>query len=692
MKLCLISSPTVTEYGNEAIKSADVRLSAEHAPIGILSLAAVVEGLGFTPQIVDLNRLYYDFLRSEGRREEREFCTFVASHLESFDCDIYGLSTICSTYPLTLRVAGEIKRRRPCSTVVLGGPQASVVDVQTLVAFPSVDFVVRGEAEETLPILLDALSGANGFEGIRGITFRRGDSVVRNPNAPVIHDLDRLPLPAFHLYPYMEDSRQTQLELGRGCPFDCSFCSTNDFFRRQFRLKSPQRVIEQMKFIKSTYGIDTFELIHDMFTVDRKRVLAFCEALEQSGDEFFWGCSARTDCVDDKLLEKMSRAGCTSIFFGIETGSGRLQRVIKKRLNLSEANSRIKTADRCGISTTVSLITGFPDETKEDLRETVNFLADSLRFELIEPQLHLLAPLAQTPIASDYKDDLVFDDVVSDLSYEGWQQDPADWTLIKAHPEIFTNFYALPTPWLDRQYLKELREFLLQGIRWFRWLLVTLHQDTGDLLKVFDAWKVWHDEREAKVLETGPKGYYSLAQFRVDFLDFVRSHYLNAMCRTPLVVLALVEYETALSRLSGESSVELCESTCELSGDDNSLGRETTLSPAKGVYLIVAPLNYKDLFRCLRRKGRLDRVPSQSIPVVFRKTGGTVDTLQLNWLSAQLLRLCDGTRPVREIIGRFCSTMGHVDGIPGDEACLIGLEALRKQGLIASSELDYQDR
>src|SRR5262249_8992500 len=140
----------------------------------------------------------------------------------------------------------------------------------------------------------------------------------------------RCPSRPFIFFPGVRHCRHFPLELGRGCPFSCTFCSTNDFFRRRFRLKSPAHMIAEMRRVKETYGIDSFELVHDMFTVDRKRVVEFCEALIASQEEFTWGCSARTDCVDEELIAFMARAGCRGIFFGIETGSRRMQRIIDK--------------------------------------------------------------------------------------------------------------------------------------------------------------------------------------------------------------------------------------------------------------------------------------------------------------------------------------------------------------------------
>src|ERR1035437_5100908 len=343
-RVCLNTPPTATEVEDSELAEIEaVRLIAEHAPIGILTLAAVLEQRGIVPRIVNLNRLYYEYLR--GAENTIDFCAFVARKLESEPFDVFGFGTICSTYPLTIRIAREVKRAHPETAIVLGGPQASAVDVQTLRAFGFVAFVVRGEAEKTCPQLLSALPGDGRLDLIPGITFRRRGEVIRNPDAPVILDLDELPMPAFHLYPELKDCHYVPLELGRGCPFGCTFCSTNDFFRRRFRLKSPQRVVEQMRWIRQVYGIDRFDLIHDMFTVDRKRVAAFCEALLACGEQVQWGCSARTDCVDDELIALMARAGCRKIFFGVEPGSGRLQRLIGKNLDLPRAAATIRATD-----------------------------------------------------------------------------------------------------------------------------------------------------------------------------------------------------------------------------------------------------------------------------------------------------------------------------------------------------------
>jgi hypothetical protein len=554
-------------------------------------------------------------------------------------------------------------------------------------AFPFIDFVVRGEAEETFPKLLQSLGDGGLCLDVPGLTYRRAGEIVRNPNASVIQELDALPFPAFHLYPYTHACKFVPLELGRGCPFACTFCSTNDFFRRRFRLKSPVCIIEQMKRIKALYNIAAFDLVHDMFTIDRKKVVAFCESILDCGAAFSWGCSARTDCIDDELIALLARAGCRAIFFGIETGSARLQQVIQKRLDLAEAARRIACAEKHGIKTTVSLITGFPEETCEDLRDTVGFFMNSLRHDRAEPQLHLLAPLAETPLETEHRPSLVFDDMISDMSFQGWHQDPLDRQLIGQYPDIFPNFYSLPTPHLDRVFLKELVEFVNNGRARLRWLFLGLHQDSGDLLEIFSTWRAWREDAKGPYPEASPASYYARPSFRADFLEFVQSVYLPKRARARSALSALLESEAA------------CDPASEPHGDESDAGAPVRDVPedfggpisfdampirAKDVAITTAPADYKRLIQCLKRKGRLQRVPLREVTLaICAPRGYRRDVIQLSPLSAKLMALCDGRRTVGEIASRFSSSAPEMAGLPAGPACLWALEHLRRQGLIA---------
>src|ERR1039458_2711570 len=142
--VCLISAPTVTEFEG-AVTSRDEahRLNADYPPLGILSLAAVLERKEITCQVFDINRLFYESVGSDS--SACDFFSRAARALEDLNADVYGFGTICNSYPLTVRLAREVKRAHPDAVVVFGGPQATAVDLGTLEAFPFIDVVVRGE-------------------------------------------------------------------------------------------------------------------------------------------------------------------------------------------------------------------------------------------------------------------------------------------------------------------------------------------------------------------------------------------------------------------------------------------------------------------------------------------------------------------------------------------------------------------
>lgn len=675
MKVCLISPPTVIEFNERLITEFEAtRLIFEHAPMGILSLAAVLEQQGIESEIIDLNRLFYAYISGDSRSQGLDFCSYATAEFGKITADVFGFSTICSSYPLTLRLANGVRTMHPEAAIILGGPQASVVDVATLVAFPGVDLIVRGEAEETLPRVLDSLTRQQPeFANIAGVTYRRGQAVLRNLNAPVIEDLDRLPPPAFHLYPHTSDCSFAPIEAGRGCPFACSFCSTNDFFRRRFRLKSPHVLAEQMKTIKRTYKIASFDLIHDMFTVDRKKVVAFCEAIEKSGEDLYWGCSARTDCIDDELIDLMAANGCTGIFFGIDSGSDRMQTLMHKRLDLADAALRIRRANRRGIRHTVSLITGFPEETKEDLRLTVKFIGESLRHEHAQIQLHLLAPLAETPITTQYQDQLVFDDIFSDISFHGWEQDPEERAMIIEHPQLFPNFYAVPSRWLERQYLREVREFLLHGSAKTRWLFVYLHRERGNLLSVFDEWAEWSAQARSidGIVDTS-RSYYSGDRFPRDLTRFVEERYLKT-ARYPHVVKTIVDLENVFYDFDDNAKGSKAR---KVSFDD----LNATPVVVDEARLLLVSANYSKLMRSLKRRECFDSIRNEPVPLGIIKDQGEIKVIQLTRTSYDLVLLCDGSRTIKQIARQFSAA--KTLGVPPLKASVYGLASLARQGLI----------
>lgn len=678
MDICLVTAPTVAEFADpEETRSESVRQAACEPQLGILSLAAILEARGDSPRIVNLNRTYLDYSKAAATSEDQPFAEVAARSIAARDAELYGFSSICSSYPLTIRISKVLKALRPKSTILLGGPQASVVDVQTLAAFPFVDLVLRGEAEQTLPLVLDQLAGERRLDRVPGLSYRVGVKPQRNANAPVIQDLDALPSPAYHLTRDLQGAARASLELGRGCPFACTFCSTNDFFRRNFRLRSPERALRDMRMIAATYSIRDFELVHDMFTVDRRRVASFCEAMIASGENFTWSCSARTDCIDEELLELMARGGCRGIFFGVEAGSERMQKIIDKHLDPKRAEEIIDATERLGIRSTVSLITGFPDETWEDLRETMRIFMRSARCPKSHPQLNLLAPLAKTPIYSKHKNELVLEELCSSMSQQARRRNQADLELIRMYAEIFPNFYILPTPHLARDPVLELREFALTGAARFRWILSAIDQNTAGIVDFFLEW------REHRLrLRPGLKGsdlrhYYRTDDFGKEFLGFVRAHRIGRSA----AVEALLDYEDVLRRSAlGDTRTR---PTGKLAPPGTALCRGDI--PVRKARVIVFELAC-DIQRIV------DALKLGSTPVwvrgrhfyVTRQVSRSIDRVDRvsHWMAC-LLRLCDGLRSIEEIVRQLSPNLPEVEDRLHEYVCMRLLEGAQAEKFIA---------
>jgi radical SAM superfamily enzyme YgiQ (UPF0313 family) len=677
MRVCLISPLITTELEGTAKTRADIVRRTEEPPTGILTLAALLEGKGIHVDVFDVNRLFRDIDESVDAESRAGFFDRASAEIAAIEADVFGFGTISGSYPLTIRLAAAAKCAHPEAVVVFGGPQATVLDIETLEAFSSVDFIVRGEADETFPRFLETLEGCESPASLPGISYRTGGVALRTADAPAVMDLDSLPMPAFHLWDGIRGCAHLSLEAGRGCPFTCTFCSSSAFFSRRYRIKSPSCVIGQMKLARQTYATKSFYLIHDTFTAGRDKVIAFCEALLNCGDHFEWTCSARTDCLNKELLDLMEKAGCTGIFFGIETGSARLQEAIGKRLDLDEALDTIRYADSRGVGSTVSLITGFPDEVPADFRNTVNFFFDSLLFDRVTGQLHLLAPLPGSPLFNLYRAELVWDGVFSDVMLQNWREDVAEYDLIRQYPQVFPDFYAVPSRFLDRRYLADFRDFLVYGTAKFRWLFIALHQHSDNLLDVFERWRSWSTPWKRRV---GPE-YYTSAVFNRDFLEFVGSAYIQDDDPEVIAVATLLEYEVGLECIKKSHAGR--ETTAPTPERELLAGFGAVPRLAPKVALLRLAADYQCIIEHLKNRKAMSDVPRRPVVVAYRQSpDNSGHVLQLSPLSSALIGLCDGIRTVAEIAEVFPELQKGLDRLPKKTGCLFALNALVEQGLI----------
>ncbi|MGH2720382.1 MAG: RiPP biosynthesis radical SAM protein ApyD [Actinomycetota bacterium] len=409
-----------------------------HPHLGLLALAAVAEAGGHNVEIFDPKRL----IRSGQLPYDSTLYERVAADLLSKRVDVVGFTTLGCSFLFALGVAAILKRREPGMPVLLGGPHATMLHRQILERFEQVDIVVRHEADEIFPAVLDELEGRR-FDHIPGISWRGSDARSRlrsTDGKPKVENLDSLPFVSYDHYPVPQLGLDLlRIEAGRGCPFNCTFCSTASFFQRSFRLKSAERLVRELDMLHERYGFVDFKLDHDMFTVNRRKVREFCEAVEGRG--YRWRASARVDCVDVELLTTMAASGCVGLYFGIETGSARMQKICQKRLDLELVGPILDASIRLGIETTASFITGYPEEAAQDQDDTLDMLGRCFRRSCL-PQLHMLAPEPGTPM---------FDRLGATIEYDGYSGrynaelvGSEDETLVRGHPDIFQTYYFYP--------------------------------------------------------------------------------------------------------------------------------------------------------------------------------------------------------------------------------------------------------
>jgi radical SAM superfamily enzyme YgiQ (UPF0313 family) len=348
------------------------------APLGLLSLAAVVNERSPRTEVAlyDLNRRIID-----GQIPlDVEFYRAIAADIAAHRPDVVGFMTECDSYHHILQIATALKASSACK-IVLGGPHASAVAHRTMERCQAIDAIVIGEGEATLPELLDVLASP-------GTALPVAGALVRAPNGDVLaggarellNDLDSLPLPKYELYK-PAPGEELFLEVGRGCPFQCTFCSTAPFWKRKHRVKSPERVLREVMLVKELFGAERVHFTHDLFTTSRSWVSAICQTLTSAGTPIEWTCSARTDTVDEELLSVMSAAGCKAIYFGFESGSERILREIRKDIPLDQSFAAAEACQRNGITPNVGLIAGFPSEDAESLRATFQAFERALRLD-----------------------------------------------------------------------------------------------------------------------------------------------------------------------------------------------------------------------------------------------------------------------------------------------------------------------
>jgi len=347
-------------------RSRDEEKKGLYPPLGLLYIATVLKERGYEVKIYELNVESSNKLIHDVQREQP---------------DVVGITVHTVSFPIVKSLIKELRQSSPSTTIVCGGPHATLCPEDFI---NIADIVVRGEGEEVardLPNLLHAIKELK--------TRAMKTTLVVQGASP---NIDELPIPDRALLntSYYGENIGV-LVTSRGCPFNCLFCCVRYLFSRAYRARSPMKVLQEVLYLVDRFNVHRVKFVDDEFTVVRSRVREICQLLKEYGVGVTWSLpnGIRVDTVDERLLRDMSEAGCDLVWFGIESGSERVLKYIRKGIDLEKARGVIKIAKDYGIRVGGFFMIGAPGETLDEFKKIIDLIPkldlDYIHFSIATP-------------------------------------------------------------------------------------------------------------------------------------------------------------------------------------------------------------------------------------------------------------------------------------------------------------------
>jgi len=369
--------------------------AVQSVPLGLLYVATVLTENGYEAKVYDAETSFtYRFLRYSSVNRARSHVHYLdglqdANHevwheliriIEQEDPDIVGVSIMTPTYRASQKVVSITRQQRPSCTILVGGPHVTICGKE-IMTNKDIDFAFSGEAEESIVSFAKAFETDKDFANIRGIIFRQGGAVVDNGISDRIDDLDALPIPNKDLLIFRERYDPNKLAgmiASRGCPYKCQFCAVGPLWGQKVRLRSPGNVLKEIDDLVEKYRITGFDFWDDTFTASKRSVVQFCEGLVQRYGEkrFRWSCITSLRALDENVLRALKRAGCWRIRMGVESGSDRVLEKVEKGITTAQVRRAAKLVKENGFALHTYFMIGFPYETEEDIRKTIDFMQE----------------------------------------------------------------------------------------------------------------------------------------------------------------------------------------------------------------------------------------------------------------------------------------------------------------------------
>jgi anaerobic magnesium-protoporphyrin IX monomethyl ester cyclase len=441
MKVLLINpSFSVSKFGRFA------RFMEPMPCLGLAYIAAVLEKNNIYVEIID------DFVLKLGT-------SGILKVVKEKGFDVVGISCLTPSAPEAFSISREIKKYNNKILTVLGNIHATVF-AEEILKNEAVDVIVHGEGEYSIVDLVHAVEENTDFGNIKGISFRQEEKIVKTPSRDLIGNLDELPYPAWHLFPYKQygflpfvDIKRHTLSVSisgsRGCLYNCSFCSLPNV---KYRQRDPKKIVDEIEYLIGRYHVRQLGFVDPIFPLHKKQGLEFCAEMIKRGlnGKVSWLCETRVDLVDKELLRAMRSAGCRRIIYGIESGVEELLGNVVKSFGLEDIRRAIRNTQEAGILTTGLFMLGLPGETKEMAQKTIDFAkeikVDFAKFAITVP--YPGSRLYENLVSSgelqrrDWENFVTFNPNPEDLVYIPGGMSPSE--LIKMQQKAHFEFYVRP--------------------------------------------------------------------------------------------------------------------------------------------------------------------------------------------------------------------------------------------------------
>ena len=661
-------------------------------PLGLINVATSIKNSGHQIVLLDLVLAIRRKTLSMGKNIYEESAEIILGE----NPDLVAMSAQCTTFPPAIQISKRIRARAPHVKIVFGGHNVSFADRATLENFPFIDCMVRGEGETIFPELVAAYANGDDESGIAGITFRRGKEIFATADRPLVSNLDDLPLPDYSFSPPLQAYRDACelprsiaiLEVGRGCPHRCIYCSESIMWRRRSRTYSVGRLVKEMAGLHSDFGAECFLLAYDQFTARKEFVKSFCREVIRKGlNHLPWYCISRLDSVDAAILALMREAGCESMCYGIDSGSKRTLAFIRKDIDESILYTRVEETASQGIVPTLSFVIGFPPEEKQDIDDTLRMALRTGILGNSNPLIQLPTLLPGTDLFKRYIKDAVrrVDTYFAlGLEFDEGKRLASDEEMISAFPEIFSSFYNLPCPAYPLEELNLLATYFPLMVRFYPKTLLLLSLETREFIAdLFIQWLGWLKaklKRESATLT--PSECY------LHFRDFVAERLAQLEKLTRPYFQDILEYEN-LSLKVGKSAPPKEHFAIEIQDIRGFFAVKNNDAIVKEFDFDI-PVIIMDF-----KAGRFQEVyKPQKTLLLFRQVEDILEVVEINAFTRDLLARCDGESPLESVSNELYVQYGRdMSREAFLHSCVEAVQILGKEGyLTKGGEIHGKDQ